>query len=119
MLILARIQRSELRWITGEAVEIELAQGPVGDRRVWVEQLLSFAHERVAITAHEVSRARDLAAIGFRPMDALHVACAESGAADVFLTTDDALLRVARRESARLRVAVRNPLRWLEEVVRQ
>jgi predicted nucleic acid-binding protein len=58
----------------------------------------------------------ELQALGFRPLDALHLACAESGGADVLLTTDDRLRRLASRVSAQLRVRVENPLTWLEEV---
>jgi hypothetical protein len=38
-------------------------------------------------------RAGFLEGLGFSTFDALHLACAESGAADVFLTTGDGLLR--------------------------
>ena len=55
-----------------------------------------------------------------RPFDdqtqALHLACAESGGADVFLTTDDKLLHKAAACAERLRVRVENPLVWLKEV---
>lgn len=50
------------------------------------------------------------------PFDALHLACAESGNASVFLTTDDKLLSLAIRLSQQLRIRVENPLVWLNEV---
>lgn len=43
-------------------------------------------------------------------------ACAESGRADVFLTTDDDLLRKASRHKSKLRVRVMNPILWVREV---
>jgi hypothetical protein len=49
----------------------------------------------------------------------LHLACAESGSADVFLTTDDQLLRRAASCASLTRMRVENPLQWLEEVSRQ
>ena len=48
--------------------------------------------------------------------DALHLACAESGQADIFLTTDDKLLRLSQRIANKLQVRVDNPLSWLTEV---
>jgi hypothetical protein len=48
--------------------------------------------------------------------DALHLACAESGRADVFLTTDDRLLRKSAGYAKQLYVRVENPLVWLREV---
>lgn len=52
----------------------------------------------------------------FDAFDALHLACAERGAVDLFLTTDDRLLSRARRHKAALRVRVENPLSWYKEL---
>jgi len=64
-------------------------------------------------------RAQELEKLGFHTIDALHLACAERGGADVFLTTDDRLLRLAVRVSEHLRIQVANPLAWLAKVVAQ
>jgi predicted nucleic acid-binding protein len=61
-------------------------------------------------------RALQLEALGFGAVDALHLACAESTKADVLLTTDDGLLRLAARFAGQLRVRVANPVTWLSEV---
>ena len=53
--------------------------------------------------------------MGLKAYDALHVACAEYAQADVLLTTDDRLCRVATRHAHRLKVRVENPLIWLQE----
>ncbi len=45
-----------------------------------------------------------------------YFACVESGGVDVFLTTDDQLLRQAAAHSDELRIQVENPLTWLREV---
>lgn len=60
-------------------------------------------------------RAREIVALGFRPYDALHLACAESSGATVLLTTDDRMLRRAARVREDLRVRVANPLTWMTE----
>ena len=62
------------------------------------------------------ARAQDWVAAGIKPLDALHVSCAEVAKADVFLTTDDRLLRAARHAGL-ARLAVNNPLPWLSEVL--
>ena len=54
--------------------------------------------------------------LGFDPFDALHPACAEQGQADVFLTTDDGLIRRARRTNE-FRTRVENPVSWYQEAV--
>jgi len=48
-------------------------------------------------------------------MDSLHLASAEAGHADVFLTTDDKLLRACR--DVELSVRVMNPVAYLAEVI--
>jgi predicted nucleic acid-binding protein len=61
-------------------------------------------------------RARELEALGFAGVDALHLACAEAGRADVFLTADDRLLQTAVRHAPLLHVRVANPLAWVQDV---
>ena len=58
-----------------------------------------------------------LGSLGFKEKDALHLACAESGEADLFLTTDDRLLRRAQRYQAQLYSQVKNPETWLREMI--
>jgi hypothetical protein len=45
------------------------------------------------------------------------LACAEQATVDIFLTTDDHVLRIATRHTAQLKVRVANPLEWLLEVI--
>ena len=59
----------------------------------------------------------ELERLGFRAYDALHLACAEEGGADVLLTTDDRFLRRAERHGNILRVQIENPILWLLEVI--
>jgi predicted nucleic acid-binding protein len=86
------------------------------DHKLRVRTLAADAHELVLIEQPQVERARALEGLRFKPLDALHLACAESAAADVMLTTDDRLIRVARRVSSQLRLRVMNPVAWLNEV---
>jgi predicted nucleic acid-binding protein len=46
---------------------------------------------------------------GLRGLDALHVASAEAGAAELLVTTDDRMMRTAGQASAGLRVRVVTP----------
>jgi predicted nucleic acid-binding protein len=51
-----------------------------------------------------------------RKMDSLHIASAESGHADIFLSTDNKLLKACQRLRNVLKVKVKNPLFYLAEV---
>jgi predicted nucleic acid-binding protein len=57
-------------------------------------------------------RAERFTDTGLGVYDALHIASAEIGGADVFLTTDDRLIRAVRRADI-VRLGVANPLEWL------
>jgi predicted nucleic acid-binding protein len=98
-------------------VEEEVDNTPSHELRSRVKSMLSGAHSTVALTAAAVTRAKELQAMGFRTYDALHLACAEQALVNVFLTTDDRVLRIATRYTAQLQVRVANPLAWLLEVI--
>jgi predicted nucleic acid-binding protein len=76
------------------------------------------AHESIALTEETPGRAEALEQMGFDEYDALHLACAEAGGADVFLTTDDRVVKIAHRKKGLLNLRVDNPVRWLEEVLK-
>ena len=86
------------------------------DRREDAEALLTFAKHVVKLDDGIIVRARDLQTAGFSEFDALHVSCAETGQVDIFLTTDDRLIRTARRASGNLAIRVLNPVSFWEEV---
>jgi predicted nucleic acid-binding protein len=62
------------------------------------------------------ARAETLASLGFGRADAVHVAAAEFLNADVLLSCDDRMCRLARRRQAKLKVHVANPVDWLKEI---
>jgi hypothetical protein len=74
------------------------------------------ASELIETDAPVLERAQILQSAGYGAFDALHLSSAESGRADVLLTTDDKFVRRAARGDGDPRVPVRNPLSWLEEV---
>jgi hypothetical protein len=117
-LILTRIEAAELEWIGSELLAVEIEQTPDLERQRRVLLLVRHVDELVTITEKERQRANKLQGLGFRGFDALHLACAESGRADVFLTTDDKVLRRGKRLAAELTVRVANPLAWFQEMIR-
>ncbi len=116
LLILERCQIGDWHLLGSEALDDELSQTPDGARKRQMTLWTALAITKVNVTDKIESRALELAARGFKAYDALHVACAEAGNADILLTTDDRMLRLAARHSAMLQVRVENPFRWLIEV---
>lgn len=117
--VLAIVQRvGSAAWeLVGSAVlKAEARANPDADRRKQVLDLMESAAWELAVDRAVLERARDIQRLGFRQFDSLHLACAEQAGVDVFLTTDDGLVRLAKRQVQGLRVRVENPLVWLGEV---
>lgn len=115
-MILAQCETGHWEWIGSEVLGLEINQTPDPERRRRVQLLTSHAHRSILVGQPEIKRAQQFEAWGISAFDALHLACAESGGADVFLTTDDKLLRKSTTYAKQLRVRVENPLAWLREV---
>jgi hypothetical protein len=95
--------------VRSPAHDFENERNPREDRRLATRLWLETATVSVAASPAAGDRGRALAAIGFGPLDALHLAFAEASAARWFVTTDDRLLKVAMRHREQLRVDVVTP----------
>ena len=115
--ILSRIERGEWDWIGSEILMDEIEQTPDTQKLSRARLLSGFVKQTIEIEEAEVKRAKELQGEGFKEFDSLHLACAEHAKADVFLSTDDHLLKLAKRISNRLRIRVENPLAWAEEMI--
>jgi predicted nucleic acid-binding protein len=114
--VLGQIEAGEWQWISSEALAAEVEQTQDLVRRARANLLIGRAWQSVLLDQPRVERARALQALGFKTFDALHLACAESAGVELFLTTDDRLIRRAARVSNQLRVRVVNPLTAVREV---
>ena len=106
------------QWIISDFLMVEIKKNPNSDQRNTITDILNYAHQTVYVSEQEVLRAIHLKLLGFKIEDALHLACAERGGVDVFLTTDDKLIRKTKSGQVRnqLFVQVENPYTWLQEV---
>ncbi len=111
--ILTQVRIGHWHWISSDVLIRETEQAPDVEQRSRVKYWLTYTHQTVTAGTDEISRMKQLEALGFKTSDALHLACAESAAVDIFLTTDDGILRIAKRENSELRVEVENPDAWL------
>ncbi len=112
--ILRLVREGRVTWVSSTALEIEVSRNPDSERRDDVTALLALADLVVVPRSHTAERAAFLQSLGFGAFDALHLASAEQGRVDVFLTTDDSLLRRAVRYGNQLPVRVRNTVSWYQ-----
>lgn len=115
LLILNRFHQGQGYWIGSSVLAYEIQRIPDAERRRRVSSLLHLIHSTEAAQAEELARAKELQSLGFKAVDSLHIACAEKTGCTVLLTTDDRMLRTARRNTAQLRVRIVSPVEWLQE----
>lgn len=115
--ILLLVGTDELTAVNSGAIEFEMDRMTDSDRYAEMLLMVDSFSEYVPVGEPERHRGKVLESLGFGTMDAVHLACAEKARVDVFLTTDDDLLRKAARHAKSIRVRVANPLMWIGEVV--
>lgn len=115
--VLSRAETENWILLTSEVVDIEIYKMPDDNRRQRVSILSSTSQSYIVVDEETEKRATELEALGFKSFDALHIACAEKGRADVLLTTDDDLLRKASQRKDVLKTRLENPVRWLMEEI--
>jgi predicted nucleic acid-binding protein len=115
--ILSRIEKGEWDWVGSEVLMDEIEQTPDTQKLSRARLLSGFIKQMVEIGEAEVERSKELQGEGFKEFDSLHLACAENAKADVFLSADDHLLKLAKRITKRLHIRVVNPLAWVEEMI--
>ena len=107
----------EWQWIDSKVLRSEINRISDPIKLSFVKALLSSMPQTVfvSIGKTETERGAQIEALGFKEYDALHIACAESGKADVFLTTDDDVIEKAKLVRSQLHVRVKNPDVWLQK----
>jgi predicted nucleic acid-binding protein len=104
--LLAAVEAGRATLVSSDYQDFEAGQDPDQERCYRVRTLLAAARERVLLSEEVAARARELERHGLRGLDALHVASAEAGDVEALVTTDDRMIRSARRAGRRLRVRV-------------
>jgi hypothetical protein len=115
--VLGHCAEGRWQWVSSEVVHYEIQRMPDFERRRRTQLVLGYANETIHVTQGEQERALLLEQLGFKRFDAVHLACAESAQVDVMLTTDDRMLRLAKRFAKQLSVRVDNPLNWLSKEI--
>ena len=113
--IISRCERGDWVLVSSGAIDYELSKLSDEDRLGQVQTIYATASERISTTKEIEQRAKFLQQHGLTPFDSLHIALAEASGSTVFLTTDDRLLKAAKK--IKLNVKVSNPILWLMEVM--
>jgi len=114
--ILHSCEDKTFKLMTSDSLEAEINKDPNVERKERVVGLLSLATIKVKHSENLQQKIQALMQLGFTTYDAAHIASAEKGNADVFLSTDDRLVRRAKKHKDYIKVTVDNPAAWLLNV---
>ncbi|MFH0976302.1 MAG: PIN domain-containing protein [Spirochaetota bacterium] len=101
--------------IGSNIIQLEIDKTPDLIRRSLLKSLSEYISVLIYTDKKIKERAIELQIIGFKAFDSFHIACAEKGNADVFLTTDDKIIKLAVQNKNKIKVKVYNPLNWVQE----
>ena len=109
--IFTLIDSQQVRWVSSTVLVFEISRNPDNYKRTFATALLPPPEEQFSPTLATTVRASELRMQGLSWMDASHLALAEQGGAEWFITTDDRLLR--RTASRTQPPQCINPVDWL------
>lgn len=113
--IIDRIENGEVELLSSEVLELETEENPNHIARRFALDVLGLASGQVMVDDEIESAARTYETSGIQPYDALHLASAVEGGADVFCTTDDALYQVGQTVETK-RMDVLSPVELIERI---
>lgn len=116
--ILRHVESEEWSLVSSGVVSYEISRTSDEERKRRLLLLVQGASVFIPVGQQTYIRAGELQhELGIKAYDALHIACAEQGGADAFLSTDDRLVKAIKRNSETTNIRVENPLTWLQEVI--
>lgn len=116
LLVIDKMKAEKWAVFNSDAIKTELENIPDESKEKQLRDFLKeIESEYVCYNQNAFDRAQELSGIGFGNMDALHIACAEEAKVDIFLSTDDKLVKIAKKNKVKIKIKIENPVNWLRE----
>jgi predicted nucleic acid-binding protein len=115
--ILKHVEVGDWTWVSSSVVLYEVNNIPNSDKKHRILKLCDKASEIVKLDKQIYSFSKEFMKLGFKSYDALHLSCAKKAGVNIFLSTDDKLVKKAYKNQDTLNIKVDNPLHWLQEVL--
>jgi predicted nucleic acid-binding protein len=97
-------------------LNFENQANPDFNKQAKIHEILSRAREYAKMTVATEKRAEQLVKIGkMKPLDALHVANAETLGAYALITCDDQLIKAAGKSEAKLKITIVSPSEFVRK----
>ncbi len=114
VVIQEKIKNAEYELIWSSILDFECAKNPFDEHRIAILNWRSIASTMIMVDKFVLERAESLMNHGIGEYDALHVSCAMAGKANVFITTDDRLLKRLQAYNGVMAMLPQNALAFLE-----
>ena len=108
--IQSKMRAGEVEYVWSSVLDFEISRCRFAERVVQIKPWEYGATTKILVNAAIRRRAKEFEAMGVRPIDALHVACAEAAGCDCFVTTDKDLIKKAGRQSS---MRIMNPVDFI------
>ena len=112
ILILQMVEAKLIELVSSSVLEYENSQNPYAIRQRFMNQYLQMAIMRQQVNDPIRQRAEQLEQQGIKPIDALHVACAEAANSNYFITCDKRLINRCQE----LTIVTLNPVDFIVEI---
>ena len=112
MRVQALMKSGDVEYVWSDALDYEIGQSPNFQEPDMIAPWKLNAVEMVAVDDAVISRGEEIERFGVRAMDAIHIACAEAGSCDWFLTTDKGITKKLQSLGG-MRIA--NPVEFVME----
>lgn len=93
-------------------LDYENAANPLEERRTEIQRWAELADSPVAETPAILAMMTEIVSVGLKPLDALHIACAQALDCQYFLTVDKGILKKAE---AIAKIRILNPIDFVIE----
>ena len=109
------IEQGTWELLSSDVLDYEISNTSDEKKRRNLQGISGMAAKTVSLTATIKDRANYFESFGLQAFDAMHLACAENNS-DILLTVDDRFIKKSNKIND-LKVKIKNPLQWLEEVL--
>ena len=115
VVIQQKIKYAECELLWSSILDFECAKNPFEEHRIAILNWRNIASTVVMADMSVLDRATSLMTYGVCKYDALHVACSIAGEAELFVTTDDRLLKRLRAADGIVAMLPQDALAFLEK----
>lgn len=117
--MLNQVSNGYIKLIGSDVLKLEIEKIPDPIRKSQVKTLMKYISKFVHNDESVTDRAKEIQDEGFKGFDAFHIASAEKGKVDYLLTTDDKMLKLYMKKQNMIQIKLKNPLKYLQELLIQ